>query len=86
VVERKFCDFCPPLQKSFWLPPENPLLALPGKKRKAEKGTQIGKTNVVLHELHRSVVTKRELSSAAKLSVFKLVFVAIFTVVVILGK
>jgi len=40
----------------------------------------IAKNNAVLHELYRSVVTKRE-SSTAKLSVFKSVFVPILTYV-----
>jgi len=39
--------------------------------------TQICKANTFLRELHRSVVTKRELSNTAKLSVFRLVFVPI---------
>jgi len=41
--------------------------------------TRIGKANTVLHELYRSMVTKRELLNTTKLSVFKLVFVLIFT-------
>jgi len=44
-----------------------------------EIDTRIGKANAVLRELYRSVVTKRELSNTAKLSVFKLVFVPILT-------
>jgi len=40
-----------------------------------EIDTQTGKVNPVLCELHRSVVTKRELSNTVKLSVFKSVFV-----------
>jgi len=50
--------------------------------RKAEPqeiDTRIGKVNAVLCELHRSVLTKRELSSTAKLSVFKSIFVPILT-------
>jgi len=50
--------------------------------RKAEPqdiGTRIGKDNAVLRELHRSVVTKRELSNIIKLSVFKSIFVLILT-------
>jgi len=39
----------------------------------------IAKVNGVLHELYRSVVTKRELSNTANLSVFKLIFVPILT-------
>jgi len=41
--------------------------------------TLIGKANAVLHELYCSVVTKRELSKTAKLSVFKSVFFPILT-------
>ena len=41
--------------------------------------TRIGKANSVLRELYCSVVTKRELSKNAKLSVFKSVFVPILT-------
>jgi len=44
-----------------------------------ESDTRIGKANTVLRELHRSVVTKRELSNNTKLSVFKSVFVPILT-------
>ena len=47
--------------------------------RNREINTQIGKANAVLHELYCSVVAKRELSKRAKLSVFKSVFVRIFT-------
>jgi len=48
--------------------------------RKARKiDTRIGKANAVLRELYRSVVTKGELSNAAKLSVFKSIFVPILT-------
>jgi len=39
----------------------------------------IAKANAVLRELYRSVVTKREVSHTAKLSVFKSVFVLILT-------
>jgi len=39
--------------------------------------TRIGKANAVLRELYCSVVTKRELSKNAKLSVFKSVFIPI---------
>ena len=46
---------------------------------RAEIDTQIGKANAVLRELYRSVITKRELSNATKLSVFKSVFVPILT-------
>jgi len=42
-----------------------------------EVDTQIA--TAVLREFHRSVVTKLELSNTAKLSVFKSVFVPIFT-------
>jgi len=41
--------------------------------------TLIGKANAILRELYCSVVTKQELSKKAKLSVFKSVFVPIFT-------
>ena len=41
--------------------------------------TRIGKANAVLRELYRSVLTKRELWSTAKLSALKLVFVPILT-------
>jgi len=41
--------------------------------------TRIEKANAVPRELYRSVVTKRELSNAAKLSVFRWVFVPILT-------
>jgi len=44
-----------------------------------EIDTRIGEANAVLHELYRSVVTKRELSNTTKLSVFKSVFVPILT-------
>jgi len=39
----------------------------------------IAKASAVLHELYHSVVTKREVSSTAKLSVFKSVFFPILT-------
>jgi len=42
-----------------------------------EIDTQIRKVNGVLRELYRSVVTKREFSNTAKLSVLKSVFVPI---------
>jgi len=41
--------------------------------------TRIGKANAVLREFSRSVVTKRELSKTAKMSVFKSVFIPILT-------
>jgi len=44
-----------------------------------EIDTRIDKANAVLRELYRSVVIKREFSNAVKLSVFKSVFVQIFT-------
>ena len=47
--------------------------------RKKEIDTRIGKANAVLREVYCSVVTKRELSKTAKLSVFKSVFVPIRT-------
>jgi len=40
---------------------------------------RIGKANAVLHELYLSVVTNRELSNIAKLSVFESVCVPILT-------
>ena len=39
----------------------------------------VGKANVVLRELYCSVLTKRELSNTAKLSVFKSIFVPILS-------
>ena len=44
-----------------------------------ELDTRIGKASAVMRALHNSVVMKRELSKKAKLSVFKAVFVLIFT-------
>jgi len=44
-----------------------------------EVDTRIGEVKSVLRELYRSVVTKRELSNTAELSVFKSVFVPILT-------
>ena len=44
-----------------------------------ELDTQIGKASEVMRALHYSVVTKRELSKKAKLSIFKAVFVPILT-------
>ena len=44
-------------------------------------GGWIDEANAVLHELYRSVVTKRELSSTAKLSVFKSVFFRSFPMI-----
>ena len=44
-----------------------------------ELDTRIGKANAVMRALHYSVVMKRKLSKKAKLSVFKEVFVPIFT-------
>jgi len=41
-----------------------------GGKRNKETATWVGKANAVLRELYRSIVTKRELSNTAKLSVF----------------
>jgi len=49
-----------------------------GRKNK-EIDTLSDKVNAVLSELHRSVVTKQELSNTTKLSVFRLVFVPILT-------
>jgi len=48
-------------------------------RRNEENDTRIGKTYAFLREFYRSVVTKRELSNTAKSSVFKSVFVPIFT-------
>jgi len=45
----------------------------------AEIDTLIGKANTVLCKLYDSVSTKQALSNTAKLSVFKLVFVPIFS-------
>ena len=42
-----------------------------------EVDTRIGKADAALRELHRSVVTKKQLSNTAKLPVLKLVFVPI---------
>ena len=39
----------------------------------------IAKANAVLHELYRSVVTKRELPNTANLSIFKSVFAPFLT-------
>jgi len=47
--------------------------------RNKEIDTRFGKANAVLRELYYSVVTKRELSKNAKLSIFESVFVPIFT-------
>jgi len=44
-----------------------------------ESDRRIAKANAVLREPYCSVVTKREISNTAKLSVFKLVFVPILT-------
>jgi len=41
--------------------------------------TRIGEAKEVLHELYRSVHRERELSSIAKLSVFKSTFILILT-------
>jgi len=50
-------------------------------RRNREINSRIGKANAILRELNRYVVTKRKrkLSSSAKLSVFKPVFVPILT-------
>jgi len=48
-------------------------------RRNKEIETRISKASAVLRELYRSVVTKRELSSTIKLSVFKPVFVSTLT-------
>ena len=44
-----------------------------------ELDTRIGKTSAVMRALHYSVVMKQELSKKTKLSIFKAVFVPIFT-------
>jgi len=44
-----------------------------------EVDTRIGEANKILRGFYRYVVTKRKLSNTAKLSVFKSVFVPIFT-------
>ena len=44
-----------------------------------EINIRIDKANTVLRELYRAVVTKRELSNTAKLSVIKPIFVPILT-------
>ena len=49
------------------------------KEEPQEIDTRIGKANVVLRELYCSVLTKRELSNTAKLSVFKSIFVPILS-------
>jgi len=54
-------------------------------RRNKEIDTRIGEANAALCEPFCSVVTKRELSNTAKLSVFKSVFVPIFTYVMNLG-
>ena len=50
-----------------------------GGRRSEEIDTRVGEANAVLREFYWSVVTKRELSNIAKLSVFKSVFVPILT-------
>jgi len=45
--------------------------------------TRIGEGNAVLREFYRSITTKRELSKATKLLVFKSVFVPIHTYAVL---
>jgi len=47
--------------------------------RNKDIDTRIGKANAVVRELYCSMVTKREFSRNAKLSVFKSVFVPILT-------
>ena len=44
-----------------------------------EADSWIAKANAVLRELYRSVVTKREVTSTAKVSVFKWAFAPILT-------
>jgi len=48
-------------------------------RRNKEINSRIGKANAVLRELYCIVVTERELSNTAKLSVFNPVFVLILT-------
>ena len=48
-------------------------------KQDKEIDARIGKASAVMRELQRSVVLKRELSKAAKLAVFKSIFVPILT-------
>jgi len=48
-------------------------------RRNKKIDTRVVEANPFLREFHRSVVTKRELSNTAKLSVFKSVFVPILT-------
>ena len=48
-------------------------------KQDEELDTRIGKAKAVMRALHYLVVMKRELSKKAKLSIFKTVFVPIFT-------
>jgi len=50
-----------------------------GGRRSEEIDTRVGKAKAVLREFYCSVVTKRELSNTAKLSVCKSVFVPILT-------
>ena len=50
-----------------------------GESRNKGIDTLTGKANAVLRDLYCSVVTKRELSKNAKLSIFKSVFVPILT-------
>ena len=48
-------------------------------RRNKDTDTRIGTANAVLCKLYRSVITKRELSNTAKLSVFKSVSILILT-------
>ena len=47
-------------------------------RRNRKIDTRIAEQNAVLHEIYRSVVTKREIWKAAKLSLFKSAFLSIF--------
>ena len=48
-------------------------------RQNSELDIRIGKTSAVMHQLHRSVVLKRELCTKAKLSIFRSVYVPILT-------
>ena len=48
-------------------------------RRNSELDIRIGKASAVMRQLHRSVVPKRQLSTKAKLSIFRSVYVLILT-------
>ena len=50
-----------------------------GERQDEELDIRIGKASAAMRALHYSVVMKRELSKKAKLSIFKTVFVPIFS-------